>query len=47
MEYWVDAERWYEHTSKMAKSMADPLSIPPLIVEYRNGALSVRDGNTR
>ena len=31
----------------MAQFLTDPLSVPPLIVEYRQGSLSVRDGNTR
>jgi hypothetical protein len=47
MEYLVSSEYWDDRISKMAKSMTNPLSIPPLIVQYRSGALSVRDGNTR
>ena len=47
MEYPGDADNWQQCTSAMAQSMTNLLSIPPLIVEYRNGELSVRDGNTR
>lgn len=46
-EYRVSAGYWLECIVKMAESMTDPLAIPPLIVEYRQGELSVRDGNTR
>lgn len=47
MEYQVDHDYWITRTSKMAESMSSPLAIPPLIVEYRSGKLSIRDGNTR
>jgi hypothetical protein len=47
MEYQVEPDNWFYRTSKLAGSMTDPLSIPPLIAEYRSGELSVRDGNTR
>ena len=47
MEYRVDSAQWSERTLRMAQSIADPLAVPPLIVEYRQGILSVRDGNTR
>lgn len=47
MEYRVKREYWVDRISKMAKSMTNPLAIPPLIVEYLRGELSVRDGNTR
>ena len=47
MEYRVDSAHWAERTLRMAQSIADPLAVPPLIVEYRQGNLSVRDGNTR
>jgi hypothetical protein len=47
LEYVVDKEYWSARTSTMAKSFSNPLSLPPLIVEYRGGQLSVRDGNTR
>jgi hypothetical protein len=47
MEYQVKNEYWIARTSKMAASMSQPLAIPPLIIEYRSGILSIRDGNTR
>jgi len=47
MEYVVDTDHWFAWTSKLAKSFSNPASLPPLIVEYRAGELSIRDGNTR
>lgn len=47
MEYPVAEAYWQNRISKMAQSLTDPRAIPPLIVQYRNGELSVRDGNTR
>ncbi len=47
MEYVVDREYWNTWTSNLAKSFSTPDSLPPLIVEYRDGLLSIRDGNTR
>jgi hypothetical protein len=47
MEYSVDADNWAAWTSAMAASMESLSSIPPLIAEYRDGVLSLRDGNTR
>jgi hypothetical protein len=31
----------------MAAEISDPLALPPFIVEYRDGVLSLRDGNHR
>ena len=47
MEYVVDKDYWQIRTSSLAETFTDPLSLPPLIVEYRAGVLSLRDGNTR
>ena len=47
MEYVVDKDKWRIRTSRLAASFANPLSLPPLIVEYRDEELSIRDGNTR
>ena len=47
MEYPVTDEYWEKRSREMIAGMKDPLSLPPLIVEYRGGELSVRDGNTR
>ncbi len=47
MEYVVEPEGWAEHTADMAAGFTELLAVPPLIAEYRAGALSIRDGNTR
>ncbi len=47
MEYRVSEERWQSITTRIAQTLIDPLALPPLIIEYRDGELSVRDGNTR
>jgi len=47
MEYVVDQDKWHVRIGKLAKLISNPLSLPPLIAEYRTGELSVRDGNTR
>jgi len=47
MEYIVDKDYWHNRTNRLAATFTDPLSLPPLIVEYRAGELSLRDGNTR
>ena len=46
-EYCVPESYWSERTTTLAETLTDPLAVPPLIVEYRQGELSVRDGNTR
>ena len=47
MEYVVDQDQWYTLTSRLANTLSNPASLPPLIAEYREGELSIRDGNTR
>jgi hypothetical protein len=47
IEFQVSTEYWDGRTQEMAQSLSDPLALPPLIVEYRHGELSIRDGNTR
>jgi hypothetical protein len=47
MEFLVSEAYWHGRTQMMASSLVDPLDLPPLIVEYREGELSIRDGNTR
>jgi len=47
MEYVVDKDEWHTRTSKLAGTFSNLLALPPLIAEYRNGELSIRDGNTR
>jgi len=47
MEYVVSEDYWVARTGAMAPTFTEPLALPPLIIEYREGILSVRDGNTR
>ncbi len=47
MEFRVDAHAWAVRTARLAQGFADPLSLPPLIVVYDDGYLSIRDGNHR
>ena len=48
LEYVVDEAYWLARTTAYAQSFSDDrLALPPLIVEYRDGELSLRDGNTR
>lgn len=47
MEYVVDLDYWQKRTSKLADTFTTLTALPPLIVEYCAGELSVRDGNTR
>ena len=47
MPYHVDAAGWRRRISEIAETLAEPIQVPPLIVEWRDGQLSVRDGNHR
>ncbi len=47
MEYQVSATYWQVRITQLAQSFTNLETIPPLIVEYRQGVLSVRDGNHR
>jgi hypothetical protein len=47
MEFVVDPDYWNIRICSLARSFTEPERLPPLIVEYREGALSIRDGNTR
>jgi hypothetical protein len=47
MEFPVPMDAWQRRVSDMAARLADPAAIPPLILEWRAGVLSVRDGNHR
>jgi hypothetical protein len=42
-----DPARWEAKVAAMADEIADPLALPPFITEYRDGDLSLRDGNHR
>lgn len=45
--YEVSEEYWTKRIALMSESFNDPLTIPPLIVEYKHGELHLADGNTR
>jgi hypothetical protein len=47
MEYRQDALTWEQAIARLQRDLCDPFQMPPLIVEYRRGLLSVRDGNHR
>ena len=47
MKYRVPADAWERKVGDMASNLPDPIGIPPLIVEWRAGALVVCDGNHR
>jgi hypothetical protein len=47
MEYPVPAEAWDARVTALAERLSQPLEMPPLIVEYDQGRLSIRDGNHR
>ncbi len=47
MEYRVSPASWEKRVTRIAASLREPLAVAPLIVEYRAGHLSVRDGNHR
>jgi hypothetical protein len=47
MAYRVPIEAWHKKVSGIASSLADPMRVPPLILEWRAAILSIRDGNHR
>ena len=47
MEYRIDPAWWEKRITDLAASFTKLENIPPLIVEYRAGLLSLRDGNHR
>jgi hypothetical protein len=47
MEFHEPADRWQVRIDAMARDLAQGWQPPPLIAEYRSGALSVRDGGHR
>lgn len=47
MEFPVPAGAWEERITRYARNLSTPEALPPLIVEWRSGTLSVRDGNHR
>jgi hypothetical protein len=47
MEYRTTRESWEAHVSEIANAAEDSERLPPLILEYRDTGLSLRDGNHR
>ena len=47
MEYRVALKQWELRITGLMQSITDLMTVPPLIVEYRSGSLSIRDGNHR
>lgn len=47
MEYQVDAEGWRRKVTSMTRGLTDPIGLPPPIVEWKSGRLSVRDCSHR
>jgi hypothetical protein len=47
LEYPQDPAPWEARVAAMTAEIADPLALPPFIAEYRDGELSLRDGNHR
>lgn len=47
MEYKETETVWHKRINQMSKRIRDGWDAPPLIATYKNGQLSVRDGNHR
>jgi hypothetical protein len=47
MEFHVEPASWERRVGAIAVSLTSPAALPPLLVEYRAGTWSVRDGNHR
>jgi hypothetical protein len=47
MEFRMNPEGWERRVEAIAASLVSLAALPPLIVEYRRGVLSVRDGSHR
>jgi len=47
MEYRVLSEQWELRITGFMHSIPNLMNVPPLIIEYRSGSLSIRDGNHR
>ena len=47
LEYHIPSEAWERKVAMIAASLREPESVPPLIVEWRSGTLSIRDGSHR
>jgi hypothetical protein len=47
MEFRVAAEVWNRRVTSISIGLREPEDMPPLIIEWRSGMLSIRDGNHR
>jgi hypothetical protein len=47
LEFDEDQATWSARIDELAQKITSGLDVAPLIVEYRNGILSIRDGNHR
>ena len=47
MEFRTSPEAWEAHVSEIARAASSAEQLPPLILEYRETGLSLRDGNHR
>jgi hypothetical protein len=47
MEFPVPVDAWQRKVSDITSGLNDPMSVPPLFIEWRAGKLSVRDGSHR
>jgi len=47
MEYVQDPNNWSNRVTTIADSLTAIEHLPPLIVQYRDGSYSIRDGNHR
>ena len=47
MEFPTPADAWQRKVAGIASGLTDPMDVPPLLVEWRAGRLSVRDGSHR
>ena len=47
LEFCIDPEGWEQKINELMSGIREPMEVPPLIVQYRQGELSIRDGNHR
>jgi hypothetical protein len=47
MEFPIPADAWQRKVAGIASGLADSMDVPPLIIEWRGGELSIRDGSHR
>jgi len=47
MEFCMSPEAWEKRVNALAGSLVSLADVPPLIVQYRAGVYSIRDGNHR